>query len=232
LQNGIEESKRHLADRNPSYFSELLPANQCWRLFPEFRDSIAYLDIETTGLDRYFSKITTIALYAGQEIKTYVNGQNLDDFIEDIQQYKVIATYNGKSFDIPFIETFFNIRLNHAQIDLRYVLYSLGFKGGLKGCERQLGIDRGDLKDIDGFFAVLLWDEYKRTGNQKVLETLLAYNVQDTVTLENLMVTAYNMKLQQTPFYEKLLITDSPPPVNPYSVDLRTVDRIKTSPQF
>ena len=31
---------------------------------------------------------------------------------------------------------------------------SLGFKGGLKGCERQLGLDRGNLKDIDGFFAV------------------------------------------------------------------------------
>jgi hypothetical protein len=125
-----------------------------------------------------------------------VQGQNLDDFIEDIQKYKVIVSYNGKSFDIPFIEHFFNIRLDHAHIDLRYVFYSLGFKGGLKGCERQLGMDRGDLRDIDGFFAVLLWDEYQRTGDQKALETLLAYNIQDTVTLENLMVTAYNMKLR------------------------------------
>ena len=232
LSEGIEESKRHLANRNPSYFSELLPANQCWRLFPEFRDSIAYLDIETTGLDRYFNRITTIALYAGRSIFTYVQGQNLDDFVEDIQKYKVIVSYNGRSFDVPFIENYFKIRLNHAHIDLRYILYSLGFKGGLKGCERQLGMDRGDLKEIDGFFAVLLWDEYKRTGDQKVLETLLAYNVQDTVTLENLMVTAYNMKLKQTPFYEKLLITASPPPVNPHRVDLATVDRIKTSPQY
>jgi hypothetical protein len=46
------------------------------------------------------------------------------------------------------------------------------------------------------------------------------------------MVTAYNMKLKQTPFYEKLMIADSPPPINPYSVDLKTVDRIKTSPQY
>ena len=122
--------------------------------------------------------------------------------------------------------------MNHAHIDLRYILYSLGFKGGLKGCERQLGVDRGDLKDIDGFFAVLLWDEYQKNKNEKALDTLLAYNVQDTVTLEDLMVTAYNMKLRQTPFHEKLLIADSPAPVNPYSVDLRTVDRIKNSPQY
>ena len=123
--------------------------------------------------------------------------------------------------------------MNHAQIDLRYVLYSLGFRGGLKGVERQLGNDRGDLRDVDGFFAVLLWDEYQKSDDQKVLDTLLAYNVQDTVTLENLMVTAYNRKLQQTPFYEKLLIDDSaPPPVNPFRVDMETIDRIKTSPQY
>jgi uncharacterized protein YprB with RNaseH-like and TPR domain len=232
LLEGIEESKRHLANHNPSYFSKLLPSNQCWRLFPEFRDSTAYLDIETTGLDRYFNRITTIALFDGHEIKTYVHGQNLNDFIEDIQQYKVIVSYNGKSFDIPFIENFFNIRLNHAQIDLRYVLYSLGFRGGLKGVERQLGTDRGNLRDVDGFFAVLLWNEFMKTKNQQTLETLLAYNVEDTVTLENLMVTAYNMKLKDTPFYENLLIEESTPPTNPFNADIATIDRIKNSSQY
>jgi uncharacterized protein YprB with RNaseH-like and TPR domain len=88
-------------------------------------------------------------------------------------------------------------------------------------------MDRGDLKDIDGFFAVLLWDEFRRTGDQKALETLLSYNVQDTINLENLMVTAYNMKLKDTPFYEDLLIEDSQTPANPYRVDLESVDRLK-----
>jgi hypothetical protein len=40
------------------------------------------------------------------------------------------------------------------------------------------------------------------------------------------------MKLKQTPFYEKLLIADSPPPANPYRVDLETVDKIKNNPQY
>jgi hypothetical protein len=60
----------------------------------------------------------------------------------------------------------------------------------------------------------------------------LAYNVQDTITLENLMVTAYNLKLKQTPFYEILLIADSPPPANPCRVDLETVDKIKGRSQY
>ena len=122
--------------------------------------------------------------------------------------------------------------MNHAQIDLRYVLYSLGYRGGLKGVERQLGTDRGNLRDVDGFFAVLLWDEYLKTGDQNALDTLLAYNVQDTITLENLLVTAYNMKLKQTPFYDNLLIKESTPPVNPFRADLATIDRIKSNSQY
>ena len=232
LKKGIEESKRHLADRKPSYFSKLLPSNQSWRLFSEFRDTTVYLDIETTGLDRYFNDITTIALYDGESIQTYVQGQNLEDFIEDIQKYKVIVSYNGKSFDIPFIEHYFSIRLDHAHIDLRYIFYSLGFKGGLKGCERQLGLDRGNLKDIDGFFAVLLWGEYQRNGDQKALDTLLAYNIQDTINLESLLVAAYNMKLKETPFYESHVIEEPTLPGNPFSADLGTVDKIKNSPQY
>jgi uncharacterized protein YprB with RNaseH-like and TPR domain len=232
LEKGIGESKRHLYQGNPGYFSNLLPSNQSWRFFPEFRESTVYLDIETTGLDRYFNDITTIALYDGHEIKTYIHGQNLDDFIDEIYKYKVIVSYNGKCFDVPFIENYFNIRLDHAQIDLRYVLYSLGFSGGLKGVERQLGTDRGNLRDIDGFFAVLLWDEYIRTKKQQILDTLLAYNIQDTITLENLMVTAYNLKLKETPFYDNLLIEESTPPVNPYRVDLGTVDKIKNSSKY
>jgi len=232
LIKGIEESKNQLVKNNPAYFSNLLPSNQCWRLFPEFRNSTVFLDIETTGLDRHFNEITTIATYDGQAIKTYIQGQNLDDFMDEIYKYKVIVSYNGKSFDIPFIESHFNIRLNHAHIDLRYILHSLGFRGGLKGCERELGMDRGDLRDLDGFFAVLLWNEYRKTGAQKALDTLLAYNVQDTINLENLIVTAYNTKLKGTPFYKELLIDEYPAPANPYGVDFGVVDKIKGRAQI
>jgi uncharacterized protein YprB with RNaseH-like and TPR domain len=58
-----------------------------------------------------------------------------------IQKYNVIVSYNGKSLDVPFIEIYFGIQLRHAQIDPRCVLGSLGYKGGLKGCERQLEME-------------------------------------------------------------------------------------------
>jgi len=222
----LEESKQNLKFSNPNYFSDLLPSNQHWRFFPEFRNSTVYLDIETTGLESWGNIITTIALYNSKSITYYVNGQNLNDFPDDIRKYKVIATYNGKTFDVPFIEKYFDIKLDHAHIDLRYILGSLGYRGGLKSCEIQLGINRGDLAGVDGFFAVLLWHDYKRNGNQKALETLLAYNIQDVLTLENLLVIAYNMKIKDTPFYRNQLPAPVLPEI-PFEVDMETVDRIK-----
>jgi len=227
LRTCLQDSGKHLETGNPKYFEESLPSNLHWRMFPEFRDSIVYLDIETTGLDSWGNDITSIALYDGKSISYYVNGQNLDDFTNDIQRYKVIVTYNGKSFDIPFIESYFGISLPHAHIDLRYILASLGYSGGLKRCEKQLGISRGDLEDLDGYFAVLLWDDFQRNKNQQALETLLAYNIQDTVNLETLMVMAYNMKLRGTPFSLTHQLPEPIQPDIPFEADRMTIDRIK-----
>jgi len=227
LTTGIEESIKHLNENDPAYFSKRLPGNQCWRLFQEVRSSIAYVDIETTGLDRDYNEITTIALYDGNTIRTYVQGDNLPQFVSDIQAYRTMITYNGRCFDAPFIERYFNIKLNHAHIDLRYILFSLGFRGGLKGCETQLGIHRGDLEGVDGFLAVHLWDRFKRKRDEKALETLLAYNVQDTINLESVMVAAYNMKIGNTPFANDRRMQEVVSPGNPFKADVKLVEEIK-----
>ena len=225
LSELLQQSQTELAN-GPEFFTNRLPANEQWRLFSHFRDYTAYLDIETTGLGPQ-AEITTIALYDGRTVCCYVNGQNLDDFPEDISQYKVIVTYNGKGFDVPVIERWFGITLPHAHIDLRYILARLGFKGGLKGCEKQLGMHRGELDGVDGYFAVLLWQEYSRSNEQKVLDTLLAYNIEDTVNLERLLVEAYNRNVALTPFAEKLIIPLPADADIPFQADTATVERLK-----
>nr|NJM04815.1 ribonuclease H-like domain-containing protein [Desulfobacula sp.] len=184
VKSHIERSRHHLAAKTPGFFLDGLPSEAHWRIFPEFRSSVAYLDIETTGLSRWDSAITTIALYDGTAVKYYIQGRNLEDFIRDIQKYQVLVTFNGKTFDIPFIEGYFKTRLTQGHIDLRYILKSLGYRGGLKSCEKALGLDRRDLDGVDGYFAVLLWRDYQRNQNEKALETLLAYNIEDVVNLE------------------------------------------------
>jgi uncharacterized protein YprB with RNaseH-like and TPR domain len=226
IKRSIEESLEHLSRKNPKYFGDRLPSNQHWRIFPDFRESTAYLDIETTGLDSWSNEITTIALYDGKSVFTYVQGQNLDEFKEDIQEYRVIVSYNGKCFDVPFIESYFGIKLNQVHIDLRYPLKSLGYTGGLKGCEKKAGIDRGELDGVDGYFAVLLWDDYRRNKKQKALETLLAYNIQDVVDLEILMVLLYNLKLTKTPFFQTHQLSYPSSPEIPFKADLETIEKI------
>ena len=227
LKRGIEESLEQLSGNNPNYFGVRLPSNQSWRIFPEFREWIAYLDIETTGLDFCFHEITTIALYDGKSIFSYVQGQNLDDFPKDIQKCKVIVTYNGRCFDVPFIESYFRIKMPQVHIDLRYLLRSLGYTGGLKGCERRAGIDRGELEGVDGYFAVLLWNEFQRNKNPESLETLLAYNIQDVVNLETLMILSYNLKLKETPFAQSHQLGFPSCPDIPFKADLETISRIR-----
>lgn len=226
IHHWIDQSNIHLENNNPKFFESHLPAHQHFRYFPEFKNSCAYLDIETTGLSES-ATITTIALYDGNRIKYYIQGENLNDFVTDIQDYTVLITYNGRSFDIPFIEAYFNIQLSQAQIDLRYVLGHLGYKGGLKKCEKALGIDRDELDGVDGYFAVILWRFYQQTGNEKALETLLAYNIEDVINLETLMINAYNLSIEKTRFSESHCLDIPVKPDNPFRADQAIIDKLK-----
>lgn len=216
LHDGLSESQRRIQNEDLTFFAAGLPPAEHWRLFPTVRPSILYFDIETTGLDWRYDSITTIATYDGTTIRHYVRGVNLDDFATDTRGYRAVVTFNGKCFDVPFVERTFNIRMPPIHIDLRYVLRGLGFSGGLKACERRLGLHRDDLADIDGFMAVLLWQYHQRKASPEALETLLAYNVQDAINLETLMVQAYNLKLATTPFHPELALQPGTPPPNPF----------------
>lgn len=225
----LAQSRTALPD-DPGFFASRLKNGESWRLFRRFRQHTAYLDIETTGLGED-AAITTIALYDGDAVSTFVNGRNLADFPDAVNRFQVLVTYNGKGFDIPFIERFFRIALPQAQIDLRFVLAKLGFKGGLKGCERMLGLSRGLLDGVDGLFAVRLWHLYQHSGDERYLHTLLAYNIEDTVNLERLMIEAYNRNLLATPFSDELLPLPLAPSL-PYHADLDCIETIKKSLRY
>ena len=227
LRREVESSAAHLAAGHASHFGQCLPAAEHWRLFREFGDSVAYLDIETTGLSGSVDQVTTIVVFDGTRLCHYVHGQNLEDFSPAIQRHRLLVTFNGKSFDLPFLRQALGVRLDQAHIDLRHVLASLGYRGGLKSCERQLGLDRGELADVDGFFAVLLWHDYQRRGNPCALETLLAYNTLDVLNLARLMPLAYNLKLRATPFHATHQLAPPPIPANPFHADAATIARLR-----
>lgn len=183
---GLEESARRLEAGDALWFSERLAQAEQWRLFPHFKHSAAYVDIETSGLAWPQAQITSIALYDGENLSVYVNGRNLDDFLADIDRYSLLVTWNGRAFDVPFINRAMNVNLKMAHLDLLPVFRALDIRGGLKKVEKLLGLERDALDGVDGYTAVQLWREYARFGDQRALETLLAYNAEDVFSLEYL----------------------------------------------
>ncbi|MCP4667309.1 MAG: exonuclease [Deltaproteobacteria bacterium] len=190
IKSELETSTRHLDDIR--FFSDRLSSGDMWRLFKAFEEKAVYLDIETSGGYQGMDEITVIGLYDGKDVYTFVSGRNLDQFETAISDYDLVITFNGATFDLPFIRRAFkNISLPAAHIDLRYVLKRLGYRGGLKKIEKVLGILRGpDIDGMDGYEAVRLWRAYT-WGDNAALARLIQYNTADIVNLKPLMERGY-----------------------------------------
>lgn len=193
----IRLSQEALRQGNIYFFAQLLPVREHWRLYGDFQDATAYLDIETGPLGHGRQGITVIGLFDGQEFRSFVRGHNLHIFEAYLRRYDLLVTFNGKSFDLPMIERDLGIPIYQAQIDLRMFLHQLGYHGGLKRIERQWGIYREDeIAGLTGFDAVLLWARY-RHGDAAALQRLIAYNRADVVNLEVLLKRGYELARDQ-----------------------------------
>lgn len=190
IQAFIDTGRDRLAAGDAGYFEAALPDRERWRLYEDFRDRAAYLDIETTGLSKHHDDVTVVSVHQGGETTSLVRGQELSaEALEAVlEEAAVLVTYNGARFDVPFLESAFDVRLDHAHVDLMYPCRRLGLTGGLKAVERTLGIDR-DRPDLGGRDAVRLWHRYERRRDVEALETLVDYNREDTANLEALMET-------------------------------------------
>lgn len=185
-------------------FFATIPNNQHWRAYKELKNRCCFLDIETTGLDKHNDEITLIGMHDGKKSRIFIKGKNMDKFEKEIGKYDLIVTFNGRCFDVPFIKSKFpDINLDKFHVDLRFALRELGYSGGLKRIEKELGIKRDDdLQEVDGFEAVRLWYKYKR-GDKEALELLLKYNQADIENLKTLMDFAFE-KLKQKHFFSVL----------------------------
>ena len=199
----IAGSRHALQNNEWDFFSESLPKDETWRCFPHF-DEIAYLDIETTGLSSERDYMTVVGIYDGKKTQSYVHGKNMDSLYDDLKKYQAVVTFNGSLFDIPFIRrSAEDVFVPPVQIDLRFVLASLGIKGGLKNIEKQFNLEReDDLQGLTGYDAVKLWRAYRHRKDKDALDKLIRYNAADVSNLEVLMEWAYKEKRKNTGFDE------------------------------
>ena len=184
----ILNARKALYSFDSKHFLDLLPHSEMWRLYEFFKEDAVFLDIETTGLSKNDDDITVFGLYDGISTKTMIKGINLNyaELKKELQKYKLIVTFNGASFDIPFIEKRYpNLIPKIPNFDVRSVTGRLGLKGGLKNIEKILGIKRKPI--IDNFYggdALALWRMYRATGDDYYLNLLVEYNEYDIINLK------------------------------------------------
>jgi uncharacterized protein YprB with RNaseH-like and TPR domain len=203
VRSELEKSFTHQNDIR--FFRDRVSSAHMWRFYQAFKSKAVYLDIETSGGYLGVDEITVIGIYDGYGVRAFVNGVNLHDFESAIAGYDLIITFNGGSFDLPFIRRSFpNISLPPAHIDLRFFLKRLGYRGGLKSIERQFGLVRDrDIDGMDGYDAVKLWKAHQ-WGDPLALDLLIKYNTADIVNLEPLMQAGFQkMKSRLLPQAER-----------------------------
>src|SRR3989344_4436361 len=157
----IAEARKALYSFDSSYFKGILPQSEYYRLYDFFKEDCVFLDIETTGLDFRSDDITVIGLFDGVNTKTMIKGINLDygKLKDELKKYKLIVTFNGSSFDVPFINKKYpGLLPDVPNFDIKSVTERLGLIGGLKSIEKFLGIKRNEI--IERFYggdALTLW---------------------------------------------------------------------------
>ena len=102
-------------------------------------------------------------------------------------------TFNGTAFDLPLLlASVQELPLDQPHIDLCWLGRRLGYHGGLKAIEVQLGIQRpAELRGMWGADAGRLWNRWRHSRDEEARERLLAYNEADCVNLELLADTFY-----------------------------------------
>lgn len=190
----LAEADVMLRSDDSSYFANLIPRKEQWRCIGDFRRSVAFLDIETTGISSR-SPITVVGVYDGSRMHTLVRGQSLTrtNLQGILSGATIMVTFNGSSFDIPMIEAQFpGVVPRIPHIDLRHPLRRLGYSGGLKAIERELDIVRDRrVEYMTGEDAVYLWNLWERQGKKNALDLLIEYNSEDCRNLKALSEFAY-----------------------------------------
>ena len=195
----LRHAKKELYSDNSSYFCKTLPKKEHWRLYEYYRDECIYLDIETSNVSGGY--ITCITLYDGNNTMTFVRNFNLDfrRIKSVLKQYKMIITFNGNVFDLPFLRKYCNNLIPDVPCwDLRHSCQKLGLKGGLKEVEKQLGITRPNkiIQSLHCGDPIKLWRTYLATGDRYYVELLAEYNQEDTMNLRTIADLIYKKVIE------------------------------------
>jgi uncharacterized protein len=166
-------------------------------------DNLLFMDIETLGLVDVpliligIAETTKKGLIINQYLIRNLKEENavLDAFISHLDDDSVFVTFNGRSFDLPFIRSrmrFHGIKNNLRKPHLDLLHFSRRqWKSQLPNCrlqtlERHLfGVERDD--DVPSSLVPDFYLSYLKTGNIGPLVPIIEHNREDVITLARIL---------------------------------------------
>lgn len=178
-------------------YSELLS-------FFSFSD-IAVLDIETLGLTFNFPIILVGVLSlseTGYEARQYLcidyhlEAPMLSEALSDLSRFSVLVTYNGKAFDVPYVNhraCTYGIAQSLDQVNIDLLTHARRhYRGRVPDCrlatleQSILGVSRVD--DIPGGGVPAAYSRYLEAGDIRHVQPILDHNQQDLQSLFQLFL--------------------------------------------
>lgn len=176
-----------------------------------FKKSV-FIDIETTGLSRKYSQIISITLlfhdcekYKITQIfcQYKVDEPEALKFFKNIIKEKIyIITYNGNSFDLPFLKeraekynididfnSFIKIDLYNCLIKFKNKIKTANLK--LKTIEEYFNINRHDT--LTGKDILTLYEAYRLEPRQEFSSLILEHNYEDVYNLPKVMNSIFTL---------------------------------------
>ncbi|MFZ0889248.1 MAG: ribonuclease H-like domain-containing protein [Candidatus Binataceae bacterium] len=203
----LQQSRRALWEGWVDFFAERLPREEHYRIALSFPSETVFLDIETTGLSRYYHDVTLVGWSVGSSYRVLIAGDDDAGLRSALSHAKVAVTFNGSLFDLPFLRRRFPyLNLPSVHVDLRFLAKRVGLTGGQKKIERKLGIKRcQSIASLEGEAAPLLWHRYRR-GDIEALKLLVSYNHADIEGMKGIFdaVVARLLRRERVPLPHEL----------------------------
>lgn len=171
------------------------------------RKNFKFMDIETKGLSNVPIILIGVAEIKGNKIiasqyflRNYTEEASIiDAYLNHLDEDSVHVTFNGKTFDVPFIKN--RCRYNRIQADLDLAHLDLMYFAKnlwgetLPNCQLQtiekelFGIER--VGDVPGQYIPGYWDTYFEKDNIGPVVPIIEHNAQDIISLASFLDKMY-----------------------------------------